>query len=251
MQMRSIPMMGKLFEYIRFSDFMSSVGLRWRYCARQILALVFSVLFVMVSTTCFGADVLEAPHPIPTPACLEALKHHITRLQSGDKDLGPFIRDLKSVAAAGDPVAKFFLGGVLVGSNPKKAITLLRESAEGGCVGSAGILGVTLMSTKPVEARTWLTKAANSGDTESRLFLAILYLRGDSHTPKNLAEALAWARLAKRQGPQNMSFQAEQLILQIQPLLSHEESVQAGVIFTKLLASHPKRPNYLCGQSTP
>lgn len=108
MQMRSIPMMGKLFEYIRFSDFMSSVGLRWRYCARQILALVFSVLFVMVSTTCFGADVLEAPHPIPTPACLEALKHHITRLQSGDKDLGPFIRDLKSVAAAGDPVAKFF-----------------------------------------------------------------------------------------------------------------------------------------------
>lgn len=249
--MRSIPMMGKLLEHIEHSGFMGLFGLRWEYYVRQIVALVFSVLFVMVSTTCIGAEVLGTAHPNPTPACLEALKHHITRLQSGDNDFGPFIRDLEPIAAAGDPVAKFLLGAVLAEANPKESIKLLRESAMEGCIGSAGILGEILIPEKPLEARTWLTMAANGGDEMSRIFLAVHYLTGDSQTPKNMAEALAWARLAKRQGSPNLSFLAEQLISRIQPMLSREEGAQADMIFTKLLASHPKRPDYLCGQSTP
>lgn len=215
-------------------------------CLLTFLIVVFAA-FVKGG---YGAD-LGARHPKPTPACMQALQDHVARIQSGNDDIERLIQDLRPIAAAGDPVAQFLVGSQLVAARPEEAVTLLTDSARGGCTGAAAILGMLLMPTKPIEAQTWLARGADGGDTQAQLFLAALYAHGNETTPMNPVVALAWARLAKSQADAGNSFVAEILISQIQATLSEDERIKAEAAFVDLQASHPKQPYFPCGKLMP
>ena len=63
----------------------------------------------------------------------------------------------------------------------------------------------------PVEALTWLRKAAESGLIDSQFNVAKLYETGDDGIPPNLAEAYRWYLIAARAGDADAQAAVERL----------------------------------------
>lgn len=209
--------------------------------------------FAVVLTTAIilCAEVSAAP-PVPSAAFQQAFKSQTARVISGKTDPTPFIQAIEPIAASGDPVAKFMLATLIMQSEKSRAIGLLRESARGGCMGAAGVLGVLLMPTNPAEARVSFTRAAYGGDVASQMYMAGLNERGDSQTPRNRSAALAWAKQAKLQSfSSGTANAADEFISKLQATLSAEELAKAKELFDALQATYPRQPFYLCGQSLP
>ena len=71
------------------------------------------------------------------PGLFDAMKRQMERAQEGVKGTEAFQSDLRPVANAGDPVAKSYLGNLLINSDKVSAKVLLKESAMAGCAGAA------------------------------------------------------------------------------------------------------------------
>ncbi|MCQ4318621.1 sel1 repeat family protein [Stutzerimonas zhaodongensis] len=194
--------------------------------------------------------------PLPTEATQLALEEFALSNREHKEKIESFIKALKPEAEAGNPVAKFFLGGMLLSSDSdsykNQAHELLRDSAEGGCAGASGILGAQLMKTDPPASYKWLSQAAEAGDTSSMLFLSTVYLNGNSSIQRNEAKALAWAELAAAQANSDfIKFTAQQLTSRINTSIPESTKHEAETLLTELQIKHPKHEPYLCGQSSP
>jgi len=194
--------------------------------------------------------------PLPTEATQMALEEFSLSNREHKEKIDSFIKALMPEAEAGDPVAKFFLGGIFLSNDSdsykNQAHKLLHESAEGGCAGAAGILGAQLMETDPPASYKWLSQAAEAGDTISMLFLSTVYLNGNSSIQRNEAKALAWAEFAAIQFNSDfMKFTAQQQASRINTSIPESTKLEAEALLAELQVKHPKQEPYLCGQSTP
>ena len=139
---------------------------------------------------------------------LGQLGHAMTRL--GENTPGS-LREaqelLRAAAGAGLPTAHFLLGamieaGACAAPDPAGATDQYRQGAEHGHTGSKTRLGLALLTGRgternPVEAETWLRRAAHDGDKTAAALL------GDFHAnPEhpNRAEAARWYRRAAELG---------------------------------------------------
>ena len=211
----------------------------------------FTALFLLIIPT---LPAISAP--LPTETTKLALEEFSLSSREYKEKSDLFIKALIPEAEAGDPVAKFFLGGMFLSSDSdsykNQAHELLRESAEDGCAGAAGILGVQLMKTDPPASYKWLSQAAEAGDTSSMLFLSAVYLNGNSSIQRNEAKALAWAEHAAAQANSDfMKFTAQQLTSRINTSIQESTKHEAETLLTELQIKQPKQEPYICGQSTP
>jgi TPR repeat protein len=94
---------------------------------------------------------------------------------------------------------------VIVTPDPAKAVECLTRAAGQGNDYARVILGEMLLEGNGVPADwptgvEWIRKSAHAGFFPAQFRLGIIYLVGDSGTPKNEVEALAWFILAAEAG---------------------------------------------------
>jgi len=189
-------------------------------------------------------------HPVPSEKLKEVLVRQETRVLAGEKDLAPFSADLASLSMQGDPVAEFLLGMFLLESNTDKAISLLKDSAQKGCAGSAGIVGIYLMGIDKKSAKEWLVRAAGSGNSDAQMMISTFYEKGSEGYPKSIEKAIAWAELAQWQSYRDVGIGPLYIhALELREKLSPNQIKSVEMIVSSLKKQYPKQPYYICGQT--
>lgn len=159
---------------------------------------------------------------------------------------------LRQPAASGDPVAQFMLATLLMEQDRQGAMGLMKDSAEKGCAGAAGVLAMYYFSQNSADGEDWLTRAVDGGDAAAMMMRSTLYHRGDRGYAKSLPDALAWAQLAQaRSHNRGLSVGLEQFGATLRRDMSDEQISRAAALLLQLEQKHPQRAFYLCGQSTP
>ena len=195
---------------------------------------------------------LAAAQVEPSAEVQAALDRQQERAQRRERGLGPFQEELRPLAEAGEPVAQFLLGTMLVGPDPVTAIPYLTRSAEKGCAGSAGLLAVYSWATGKGGGEEWLERAISGGDAASMFVRATMHVRGDEGFEKSTAEALAWAELARaRSYSRGLTPEIERMIDALRSGATPDETTAAATRFEALDGQFPKKPFYVCGQSVP
>jgi TPR repeat protein len=195
---------------------------------------------------------LAAAQVEPSAEVQAALDRQKERAQRRERGLAPFQEELRPLAEAGEPVAQFLLGTMLVGSDPTTAIPYLTASAERGCAGSAGLLAVYSWATGKGGGDEWLERAIAGGDAASMFVRATLHMRGDEGFEKSPAEALAWVELARaRSYSSGLTPEIERMIGALRSGATPDEAATAAARFEALDSQFPKQPFYVCGQSVP
>jgi hypothetical protein len=180
------------------------------------------------------------------------MKRQMERAQHGVKGIEAFQDDLRPVANAGDPVAKFYLGNLLVNSDKASAKALLRESAMAGCAGAAGALALLQSNDDVAESKKWRQMAVQGGDATAMVLTSGAYKAGALGEEKDSAAALAWADLAWRQTySTGVRAALTNEIATMKADLSSSELSRAATIEATLFSAHPKVSAYPCGQATP
>ncbi|HEY3517043.1 MAG TPA: hypothetical protein VGL98_08340, partial [Gammaproteobacteria bacterium] len=116
---------------------------------------------------CLAVPLIAAAQVEPSADVQAALDRQKERAQRRERGLGPFQQELRPLAEAGEPVAQFLLGTMLVGPDPTTAIPYLTASAEAGCAGSSGLLAVYSWATGKGGGDEWLDRAISGGDAAS------------------------------------------------------------------------------------
>jgi hypothetical protein len=188
----------------------------------------------------------------PSAEVQAALDNQKERAQRRERGLAAFQEELRPLAEAGEPVAQFLLGTMLVGPDPTTAIPYLTASAEAGCAGSSGLLAVYSWATGKGGADEWLERAISGGDAASMFVRATLHMRGDEGFERSTAEALAWAELARaRSYSSGLTPEIERMIGALRSGATPDETAAAASKFESLDSQFPKKPFYVCGQSVP
>jgi hypothetical protein len=188
----------------------------------------------------------------PSAEVQAAIDRQKERSQRRERGLDAFREELRPLAEAGEPVAQFLIGTMLVGQDPVSAIPYLTRSAEYGCAGAAGLLAVYSWSSGTGGGDAWLDRAIRGGDAASMFVRATLHMRGDEGFEKSTAEALAWAELARaRSYSSGLTPETERLIGALRSAASPDEAAAAAARFEVLDSQYPKKPFYVCGQSVP
>jgi hypothetical protein len=190
--------------------------------------------------------------PAPSVEMTQALAAQSARVRAGSRGTVELTADLKNVASKGDPVAQFMLATLLLGTDKNHAMSLLRSSADAGCVGAMGALGVALAPTDPDQARQLILNAATKGDTGSQLALSALYRGGTLGYEKSIPDAYAWATVAQNNAPTSSMRQlAANQVADIS--VSYVQSdIERGVARYLQISRKVRKQNfYLCGFSLP
>ena len=182
----------------------------------------------------------------------EVLARQAERAQRRERGLAEFQQELLPLAEAGEPVAQFYLGTMLVGGNPGAAIPYLTASANAGCAGAAGILAVYSWASGAGRGEELLERAISGGDAASMYLRATKHWRGDDGFAKSTAEALAWAQLAhERSYSKGLTPETERMMAALRSAATSDEVAEAAARFEALDSQFPKKPFYVCGQSVP
>ena len=209
-------------------------------------------LAVAVVAACLLGATMAAAQVEPSAEVQAALDRQKERAQRRERGLGPFQEELRPLAEAGDAVAQFLLGTMLVGPDPSTAIPYLTRSAEAGCAGSAGLLAVYSWATGKGGGDEWLEHAISGGDAASMFMRATMHWRGDQGFEKSTGEALAWAELARaRSYSSGLTPEIERMIGALRAAATPEEAAAGAAQFETLDSQYPKKPFYVCGQSVP
>jgi hypothetical protein len=188
----------------------------------------------------------------PSAEVQAAIDRQKERSQRRERGLAAFQDELRPLAEAGEPVAQFLIGTMLVGRDPVAAIPYLTRSAEYGCAGAAGLLAVYSWSSGQGGGDAWLERAISGGDAASMFVRATMHMRGDEGFEKSTAEALAWAELARaRSYSSGLTPEIERLIGALRSSASADDTAAAAARFEALDSQYPKKPFYVCGQSVP
>jgi hypothetical protein len=188
----------------------------------------------------------------PSEQMKQVMRAQAERAQRGDKSLSEFIDDLRGPAEAGDPVAQFMLGALLMRDDRDRAMKLFRSSAQKGCAGSAGALVLFLLDHNSADAERYLRQAIEGGDAASMMMVSSFHYRGDHGYKKSFSDALAWAQLAgARSRNLGLSLAAEKFAVKLQSEMDDQQKSKALVLLKNLEKRYPERAFYLCGQSTP
>ena len=156
------------------------------------------------------------------------------------------------MAHRGEAVAQFYFGTLTMKSDPTGAAAALEKSAKSGCAGAAGALGITLLPSKPQEAKTWLQQAAGGGDAGSMMVISGFFRKGALGYEPSEVHAAAWAELARRQSYSGgASGSLDAYLVSARSRMSSEELKKLEALRLALFRDHPKVPNYPCGQSLP
>jgi len=207
--------------------------------------------FTLILSVAFAATGANA-HPVGSPALFDAMKRQMERAQQGLKGTEAFQNDLRPIANAGDPVAKFYLGNLVVNSDKASAKVLLRESAMAGCAGAAGALALLQSNDDVGESKKWRQIAVEGGDATAIVLTSGAYKSGAFGEEKDAAAALAWADLAWRQTySTGVRAALTSEIAVMKAGLSPSELSRASTIEAALFSAHPKVSPYPCGQATP
>jgi len=191
-------------------------------------------------------------HPVGSPALFDAMKRQMDRAQQGMRGTDAFRADLQPVADAGDPVAKFFLGNLLINSDVASARSLLTASATAGCAGAAGALAMLYAKDDAGESRKWRQIAIDGGDATAMVLMSGALKSGAFGEKKDTAVAIAWAELAWSQTySTGMRTALTNEIAGMKAALSRDDISRASKMEAALKASHPKVSPYPCGQATP
>jgi TPR repeat protein len=206
----------------------------------------------LLCSAAVAAHSAEPRAPTPSVEMTRALAAQSARVQAGSKGTVEFVADLRNVASKGDPVAQFMLAMLLMGSEKNQAMALLRSSANGGCVGALGALGVALAPTYPDQARQLIMNAATKGDTGSQLALAALYRGGTLGYKKSIPDAYAWATVAQNNAPTS-SMQKLAANQAADITVSYVKSdIDRGLArYLQISREVRKQEFYLCGFSLP
>ena len=188
----------------------------------------------------------------PSAEVQAAIGRQKERSQRRERGLAAFQEELRPLAEAGEPVAQFLLGTMLVGQDPVAAIPYLTRSAEYGCAGAAGLLAVYSWSSGNGGGDAWLERAISGGDAASMFVRATMHVRGDQGFEKSTAQALAWAELAHaRSYSSGLTPEIERMIGALRSSASPDDVAAAAARFEALDSQYPKKPFYVCGQSVP
>jgi len=207
---------------------------------------------VAVVAASLVAPSIVAAQVEPSADVQAAIDRQKERSQRRERGLAAFQEELRPLAEAGEPVAQFLLGTMLVGQDPVSAIPYLTRSAEYGCAGAAGLLAVYSWSSGKGGGDEWLERAISGGDAASMFVRATMHMRGDEGFEKSAAEALAWAELARaRSYSSGLTPEIERLIGALRSSASPEDVAAASARFDALDSQYPKKPFYVCGQSVP
>jgi TPR repeat protein len=187
----------------------------------------------------------------PSAEVQAALGRQKERSQRRERGLDAFQGELRPLAEAGDPVAQFLIGTMLVGRDPVTAIPYLTRSAEHGCAGAAGLLAVYSWSSGKGGGE-WLERAVSGGDAASMFVRATLHMRGDRGFEQSTAEALAWAELARaRSYSSGLTPEIERMIGALRSAATADDAAAAAARLEALDNHYPRKPFYVCGQSVP
>jgi hypothetical protein len=208
---------------------------------------IFLVLMVL------GTGLANAATPQPSIELQRAFLRQAERVKGGSTDVAELIADLQQERISNDPVAKFMLATLILDSQSERAKVLLQESADAGCAGAMGLLGIKMTADSEEIGRLLVLKAARSGDAAAQIAVSAFFERG--YPPeflKNEITAISWANLAKRQsysvGVKNAAMNSIDRLL---GKLSKADSVNVATQIEGLKTLYPKIPFYLCGQSAP
>lgn len=121
-------------------------------------------------------------------------------------DFAVAVRELKTLAERGQPLAQYLVGASLVNAKPPLGNVLegeewLKKAAGQGQVAAMRDLGALNLFRKKdrVEARRWLLQAADRGDAEAQHLMALLLLDG-ADAEASRGEAYMWLHLATERG---------------------------------------------------
>ena len=119
------------------------------------------------------------------------------------------LRQLKTLAGAGDTNAQFSLGAMYengegVPKDVAQAVSWYRRAAEQGVASAQNNLGAMYYRGDGVpkdaaQAVSWFRKAAEQGNAHAQFSLGAAYESGEG-VPKDAAEAVSWYRKAAEQG---------------------------------------------------
>lgn len=211
----------------------------------------FSLVLAVVAVS-FVVPAIATAQVQPSAEVQAAIDRQKERSQRRERGLDAFREELRPLAEAGEPVAQFLLGTMLVGQDPVAAIPFLTRSAEYGCAGAAGLLAVYSWSSGTSGGDGWLERAIGGGDAASMFVRATMHMRGDEGFEKSTAEALAWAELARaRSYSSGLTPEIERLIGALRSSASADDAAAAAARFEALDSQYPKKPFYVCGQSVP
>jgi hypothetical protein len=216
------------------------------------LAIDVRGVCTLIVASCAIAPMTAAAQVVPSAEVQAVLERQAQRAQRSERGLAAFQQDLRPLAAAGEPVAQFLLGTLLVGPEPDTALAYLTAAAEAGCAGAAGILAARARATETEGGDEWLERAVAGGDAASMLVRATLHWRGDYGFQKSTAEALAWAQLARaRSYSRGLTPEIDRMIGALRQAAAPDEAAAAASRLLALDSQYPKTPFYVCGQSVP
>lgn len=209
--------------------------------------LCFSILMFLC------AAVVNASPPAIGSALQQLLAAQADHMAAGGDDRTAFNRGLNNLAEKGDAVAQFLLAVSDMNENAAKQEKLLLNSASGGCVGAAGLLGLMYIDNQQLKSGSyWLRYAAENGDAGSQVMLANFYLAGENNFEQDLIEGLAWLRLAEKQAHSSGAW--TYIIIRVSELersLASQDKSRAINRFRELETRIPFFDYHLCGQSQP
>jgi len=209
-------------------------------------------VILAVLAASFAVPRIAAAQVEPSAEVQAAIDRQKERSQRRERGLDAFREELRPLAEAGEPVAQFLLGTMLVGRDPVSAIPYLTRSAEYGCAGAAGLLAVYSWSSGKGGGDEWLERAISGGDAASMFVRATMHMRGDEGFEKSTAEALAWAELARaRSYSSGLTPEIERMLGALRAAATPDEATAGAARFEALDSQYPKKPYYVCGQSVP
>ncbi len=111
-------------------------------------------------------------------------------------------------------IARMYLEGTAVAVDLATAQQYIERGVEAGSVDALFLKGVTLFGTKETtdEALRCLADAAAKGSTDAQALLARLYAEGKA-LPRDIGEAMAWARMAAANGSTTAAVDLAKLLL--------------------------------------
>lgn len=134
----------------------------------------------------------------------------------------------------------------------------LMRSAEHGCAGAAGLLGVMFLTgaqkyqdeKQELGAIKYIRQAAEGGDYMSQNLMAKLYSTGTKTIPKDLVVAQAWLEYARIEHPHHKFASVHDLNVQLEQL-NEDDLERAKELAIRFKRQYAKKKYELCSQTIP
>jgi TPR repeat protein len=154
------------------------------------------------------------------------------------------------------PEGEYGMGTLYAGSEGHKcdlnrAVTYLRQSADGGYIRAKHSLGLLLVNhpeipQNPGEATALLQAAATAGNWRSSAVLGILYRDGKG-VPKDISSAYSWFTIAESQGGDEAKTPLRADLTAARSALSIEQQKQSENFAAQWLAANPHKDVFVLG----